>query len=367
MASLTRYLAIFLSLLLVVFLLYTFSSIVAYVLIAWVLSMIGQPSMDFLRKVRIGKFKIGSNLAATITLLIFFVTIGTVGGIFVPLIVEQAGNIIGVDYNAIAKALEEPINQFFTKIRSYGISTGTETPAEQLQSAFGDFFRPAAIGNFFGSIISAAGNLLISIFSITFITFFFLKDEGLFKKVVSTLLPSKYEQNMKNAISETSRMLSRYFGGIILQVSIITLFVWIALSVLGVKNALLIGLFAALINVIPYIGPMIGAGFAVFLTISSNLDLSFYEEMWPLILRVIGVFAAMQLLDNFVLQPFIFSKSVLAHPLEIFIIILMGAQINGIVGMVLAIPAYTVIRVVAKNFLSEFRIVKKLTKSMETN
>ena len=147
--------------------------------------------------------------------------------------------------------------------------------------------------------------------------------------------------------------------------TIITIFVSVFLSILGIKNALLIGFFAALINVIPYLGPMIGAAFGVFITISSNLDLEFYNEMLPLLVKVVIVFASMQMLDNFLLQPFIFSNSVLAHPLEIFIIILVGAKLGGILGMVLAIPVYTVLRVVARVFLSEFKIVQKITGGMQ--
>ena len=365
MTKITRYTAIGISLLLIGFLLYTFSTIVVYILVAWVLSMIGQPLMKFFRnKLRFGKFRAGANLSAASTLVIFIVVLGGLGGIFVPLIVEQAGNLMGVNYNEIASALEVPINQIYDKIRSYGFSTEIGTPAEQLQAAFGSLLSPQAIGQFFGSAVSAAGNILVSFFSIIFITFFFLKDEGLFIKVIEILVPFKYEENVRNAIFDTSKMLTRYFGGILIQMTVITLIIWIGLSILGVKNALLIGFFAALINVIPYVGPLIGSIFAVLLTISSNLDLSFYNEMLPLLLSVFGVFAIMQLVDNFLLQPLIFSNSVLAHPLEIFVVILMGAQINGIVGMVLAIPAYTVLRVIAKNFLSEFRIVKKLTQSM---
>ena len=71
------------------------------------------------------------------------------------------------------------------------------------------------------------------------------------------------------------------------------------------------------------------------------------------------------MLDNFILQPFIFSNSVRAHPLEIFIVILMGATVNGVLGMVLAIPTYTVLRVLASVFFSEFKIVKSITGRME--
>ena len=138
----------------------------------------------------------------------------------------------------------------------------------------------------------------------------------------------------------------------------------VALSLLGIKNALLIGFFAALINVIPFIGPAIGATFAIFVTISSNLNLDFYTEMLPLIASVVAVFAVMQLTDNFVLQPYIFSNSVLAHPLEIFIVIMIGAKIAGVMGMILAIPGYTVIRVIASVLLSEFKIVQQVSDRM---
>ena len=154
MTKITRYTAIGISLLLIGFLLYTFSTIVAYILVAWVLSMIGQPLMHFFRnKLRIGKFRAGENLSAALTLIIFIIVLGGLGGIFVPLIVEQAGNLMDVDYNEIARALEEPINQIYDKVRSYGVTTGIGSPAEQLQAAFGSLFSPKAIGNFFGSAV----------------------------------------------------------------------------------------------------------------------------------------------------------------------------------------------------------------------
>lgn len=217
----------------------------------------------------------------------------------------------------------------------------------------------------FTSIISLAGNLLIGIFSIIFITFFFLRDNDILTNFIVLILPNIYEARIREAVEDITEMLSRYFTGILIQISLITIFVSIGLSILGVKNALLIAIFAALINVIPYLGPLIGAAFGVLITISSNLDLSFYSEMLPLIGKVVFVFGCMQMLDNFLLQPFIFSNSVKAHPLEIFLIILVGAQLAGIPGMILAIPTYTVVRVIAKIFLSKYRLVKKITEKMD--
>lgn len=182
---------------------------------------------------------------------------------------------------------------------------------------------------------------------------------------VASLMPQEYDGRTRRVIDEVSELLTRYFGGVLVQITLITFLLSGLLTLVGVRNAFLIAFFAALINVIPYIGPIIGMVFGVLMTISSSLDLDFYSQMLPLIWRVVGAFAFVQLLDNFIFQPFILGSRVLAHPLEIFIIVMVGAKIGGIPGMVLAIPTYTVLRVVARVFLSEFTIVKKLTRRME--
>lgn len=360
----SRYIALGLSILVVAIIFYYFSDIVGYVLVAWVLSMVGQPLMRLFSRIKIGKYRAGPTFCAVLTLFCYFIFFGALIGLFVPLIVEQARNLAGVDYNAIAKALEEPLSQ----INNWGLEIGLiqpgESPTEQVQQTLKGWFEPGKIGNFFGSLLSVAGTLVLNLFSVIFITFFFLKEQGLFVDFLLALVPNEYEAQVKHAVDDISKLLTRYFGGVLIQITVITLFVSILLGLFGVKNALLIGFFAAIINVIPYLGPLIGMTFGIFITISSNLDLQFYTEMLPLLLRVVAVFGALQMLDNFLLQPYIFSNSVLAHPLEIFIIILVGAKLNGVVGMILAIPAYTVIRVIARGFLSEFKIVKKITDGM---
>ncbi|MEM9918841.1 MAG: AI-2E family transporter [Bacteroidota bacterium] len=364
MNNFSRYVAIGFVLLVVGVVFYYFSSIVAYVLIAWVLSLIGQPLMRlFQKEIKMGKFRwrMGPNLASVLTLVCFFVLTFLLFYMFVPLVIEQARNLATVDYTAIANALQEPLGQINERLIEWGLTSANQSAEAQLQEALQGRFEPSMIGNFFGSIVGAAGNLIFAIFSIVFITFFFLKEQGLFVNFLVAIAPNRYEDRIRHGLKSITSLLTRYFGGILLQSTVITIFVSVLLGLLGIKNALLIGFFAGVINVIPYLGPLIGAAFGIFITISSNLDLDFYNEMLPLLLRVVLVFGAMQMLDNFVLQPFIFSNSVLAHPLEIFIIVLVGAQLDGIVGMVLAIPVYTVLRVIARVFLSEFQVVQKLT------
>ena len=349
-------------------LIYYFSSIVAYVIVAWVLSMVGQPLMRFFQeKLRYKHFSIGPNMAAVLVLLVYFIIVALLFLLFVPLIVTEANHLAAADYSSIAKTLEEPLNQFNNWLAKYGIATSAPSAEDQLQNAFKleQWFNPGKIGNVFTLILSTAGSMIMAVFSIVFITFFFLKEQGLFTNFLVAIFPNRHEANIRHSMSEVSRLLTRYFAGVLLQITIITLFVWIGLSILGVKNAILIAFFAALINVIPYLGPIIGAVFGIFITISSNLEVDFYAVLLPLLGKVAIVFALMQMLDNFVLQPWIFSNSVLAHPLEIFLVILMGAQVGGVVGMVLAIPSYTVLRVIARSFLSHFKIVQSLTKGMD--
>lgn len=364
--KISRLIAIIVSLLVVGYLIYFFSDIVSYVLIAWVISMIGAPLMTFLlEKAKLNKLKYGATLSAFITLFAFIIGLVTLFSVFVPLIVQQARNLANVDYYSLSQSLEEPLNQIGQALYKWGLINDIDEPAVQLSEMFHSWFQASIISDVFGSLVGFAGNLLIAVFSVLFIAFFFLKENGLFSNAMKALVPTEYEDKTVHAIDEMSYLLTRYFGGIVIQISIITLIVFLGLSILGVEYALIIAFFAAIINVIPYVGPIIGASFAVAVTLSSGLDLDFYNQTMPLLFKVVIVFGVMQMIDNFLLQPFIFSNSVKAHPLEIFIVILIGAKLGGILGMVLAIPGYTAFRVIAKVFLSEFKVVQKITSRMK--
>jgi len=355
-----RFLLILIPLSLAFLVLYWLSDIVTYILISWVISMLGSPIMDLLRKKgKLSKYAFGDALYAMVTLILMISLLTGIGVIFVPIIIEQAANLSQVDTNAILGALEEPMNALMSNLQSMGLVAQESNPEKQAQEELIKWFEPAKISQFLGSFFSIASNLMIGIFSVLFISFFFLKEQGLFTKMLYTLTPNSIENKVRVAVEDISALLTRYFGGIVIQISIIAIYLSILLSLVGVQNALLIAVFAAFINVIPYLGPLIGAIFGVMLTITSSLDLDFYTQMLPLLIKVVLSFMSMQLLDNFVLQPIIFSNSVRAHPLEIFLAIMIGAKVGGIGGMILAIPAYTVIRVIARTFLSEFELAQK--------
>ncbi len=402
-----------------------FSDIVMYIILAWVVSMIGAPLMGFLKKY------LGKTPSALITLFTFVIFFLALIWVFIPPLVNQTRNLAGIDYNKLINSLEEPINDWNQWLIDKGLlpqdtiiptsldldpiveepmnnyierieldtllrgskdssslknialvihikddrnqDIAEEEPSDiqeddhffdRLKKNIYSFLNPAKIPKIFGSIVGFFGNFAIAMMSILFISFFFLKEQGLFIRMLSAIVPDDYEYRTIHAVDESSKLLIRYFIGIVFQITIITLFVSLILSLLGIKNALLIGFFAALMNVIPYLGPILGASFGIIITISSNIGVPFYDDMLPMIVKLIMLFVAMQLFDNFIVQPTIFGKSVKAHPLEIFIIVLVGAKLGGVIGMVLAIPIYTVIRVLAKVFLSEFKIVQKITKSL---
>lgn len=362
MNTISRYITIGLSVIAAIFLIYTFSDIVMFVIISWVLSMLGQPLMRVFRTyLRIGRFRAGKSVSAVLVLLCFIIVLLSVLLLFVPLVIQEADALANLDYNAIGKSLEAPLQQINNWLVQYGIVTESRPPEQIIKDALMAVLNSSSISSFFGSSLSVVSNLLVGFFSIVFITFFFLKEPALFFNFMVALVPAKYEQQMRDVLNDISTMLTRYFGGVALQIFLIAVYVSIFLSILGVKNAILIGFFAALMNLIPYLGPALGGGIGILIAVSANLDADFTTVILPMTIKVLVVFWTVQMLDNYFLTPYIFSNTVLAHPLEIFIIILVGAKVGGVLGMVLAIPAYTVLRVVAREFLSRFKIVKRIT------
>jgi predicted PurR-regulated permease PerM len=359
-----RSLALLVSLFVMAALFWFLSDIVMYAVLAWVVAMLGQPLMRFFQKIKVWKFQVGPNLAAILTLLSFFLSIALLVMLFVPSIIEQVNNLAHVDYAALAKTLEKPLLNLQTKLANYGLMDANVPIEQQLQNRLTNSFEPSTIKNYITSFFSAAGNIGVTIGAVAFISFFFLQQQGLFVNFLSSLMPSQYDEKVKKALSDIAKNLSLYFRGLVLQMLAFSLTVTVALWILGIKNALLIGIFAGLLNVVPYIGPIIGMAFGVIFTISSNLDMDFYDVILPKVIKVVIVFFSCQAVDNNITQPYIFSSTLKTHPLEIFFMVLIGAKIGGVMGMVLAIPGYMVIRTIASVFLSEFHIVQNLRERM---
>lgn len=345
------------------FLAWFFSNIVAYLLIATVVWFMLTPLVNFLDYTSIAGRSLPRWLATLLSMLIFLGVVVGIGLFFIPRAVDQAAVLTQLDVRELLSRLEGPVKSLEATLIKYGVSQNPEAEIETyLKDKVLSFF--GQVGDVFGYVFGLTGNVLVGFFAVAFISFFFLKDESLVKRIVSGATPEKHSEKVRRVMSNAKRLLSRYFIGLLIQVTSISTLVSVGLTVLGIENALLIGLFAGFINVIPYIGPMIGSFFGLFVVFTAHVQSGVDASMGYLLLKVFIVFMIVQALDNFVFQPLIFANSVNAHPIEIFLIIFMAGEVGGIIGMVVAIPAYTLIRIIAKEFFTQFTIVRKLTKNI---
>ncbi len=346
-------------------LMWYFSDIVTYLLVAWVLSLLGRPLMDFFtQKVKIGKFRIGNAGAALLTMAVFFAVLLGLLLIFVPTLVHQANNFATLDYAALGQKLEGPFSYLDAECHRFGILAQGESLAQRTQETLLQWFKPSLVSDMVGAIFSTAGGIVVAVSAISFILFFFLEEKKLFTDIVHSIVPAAYEHKVLQANDESSEALTSYFKGLLLQLVSFSVMITVFLLILGVPNALLIGVAGGLLNVVPYVGPIIGLVFGCFITLSSSLHLE-PQAIGVLLLKVGGAFMMTQAIDNLFLSALIFSKSVKAHPLEIFIVTLVAAKIGGVAGMVVGIPVYTVIRVIARNFFNRFKLVQKLTDHLD--
>lgn len=367
MKATLRNILIFFLIILFLLALWYFRSIVVYILVAGVLSIMGRPLVDLFRKIRIKNLVFPQALAAMLTLLIIWSLIILFFWIFVPLISKQVSFLSTIDSSKVIQLIEQPLARFENLMKTINKDLANEQSIRDfLADKISDILSVQVIQGFIGSSINVLGNLLVAAFSISFITFFFLKDQHLFFESILMWVPDKYVANVSRALYSIKNLLTRYFIGIIIQSTCIMILITTGMTIAGIEfqQAVVMGLIVGVLNVIPYVGPWLGFFIVTVMGIASHINQDFMTVVIPLISYMIIVVAITQLIDNVVFQPVIFSSSVKAHPLEIFIVILAAGFAAGIPGMILGIPAYTVIRVFAREFFYGFKAVQKITSGL---
>ncbi|NVJ89617.1 MAG: AI-2E family transporter [Flavobacteriaceae bacterium] len=349
-----RALVIVIGILILLYFLYKIQSVIIYIIIAGVLSLIGRPLILILRK----KLKFPNTLAVITTMFLMLSILIGIITLFIPLIVEQGKSLSLLHLEQYEQNLEDVIEQLSIYFSSKGIDIIDALKGLDITSQF------KAIPNILNSILESVGSFSIGLFSVLFITFFFMKDSKLLKNGILTLTPTKTESRFSNSLETINDLLSRYFIGLICQISVLFIIYTVILLSFGISHAVVIAFLCALLNLIPYVGPLIGASVMLVLSMTSNIGLDFQSDILPTSLWILFFYTLAQLLDNFVSQPLIFSKTTKSHPLEIFLVIVISGLLFGIVGMITAIPCYTAIKVILKEFLSENKIVKSLTKNI---
>jgi predicted PurR-regulated permease PerM len=230
--------------------------------------------------------------------------------------------------------------------------------------------NPAIFSSVIGSAASFLTSFGVGLFSVVFIGFFFIKDDGLFTNIVCAIVPDKHEKTTERAISDIGYLLSRYFIGVLLEVAGVALVNFIGLTLiakLGFNASLGIAFLTGVFNIIPYVGPLLGGALGTVLGLvlkySSASPIGLDVNFWVFTAILIAIFGFAQLVDNFLYQPVIYSTSIKAKPLEIFIVLLIVGHIGGPLAMIIAIPCYTVARVIAFRFFRHIKPIKRLIPS----
>ncbi len=331
--------------------------VVVYVAAAAILAILGRPLVRVISSVTLAGRRVSRGVAAAVTLVAIWIIAGGLLSLFAPLVLNKVYELANLDWSAITQM----VRQWLISAESY-IESNLPIDLPSLELMLKDrvwsLFTPEMLEGVAGYVLSAA----IAFFSISFITFFFLKEDGLFYKGVALFFPDKYHENVYRALDSITKLLSRYFAGLFVESLMLMTVVSVVMMLFGmaVSDALIIGLIMGVMNVVPYAGPVIGALISMMLSMLAPIDGNMLFTVAVLVSTIIVV----KLIDDFIIQPTLYSERVQAHPLEVFLVILVAGYIGGVWGMLLAIPLYTILRVFAREFLSEYSIVQKLTNQM---
>lgn len=348
-----------------------FRSILAYILIAVVVSLIAKPLMGMLQKLNIkGRRAPDWVLAAFSIIAVMGVLISIVTAV-IPIISSLVKDISMVNIESAARGISVPLAELNEFLRNYFPQLGSDFRIEiTILNELKNLFDASAFSTVLGSAASFITSLAIGIFSVVFIGFFFIKDDGLFTEIVCALVPDRHEATTQRAISDIGHLLSRYFIGVLIEVAGVALINFLGLlfiAKLGFNGAISIAVMTGMLNVIPYVGPLIGGVLGTILGIvlkyTSVTPIGLNVNFWVFTIILIAIFSFTQLVDNFLYQPLIYSTSIKAKPLEIFIVLLIVGHIGGPLAMIVAIPCYTVVRVIAFRFFGHIKAIKRLIPS----
>lgn len=341
-----------------------FSNVLLYIILALVVSLISKPLVRLMSKVSIkGK-------SAPKWLLSLFSIFLVIGGLMLIVIqvIPVVINIVNEasffsDMNSLDGSIADTVNGW-----AVSVVPGVDEDFDAI-SVLLNYLKTSVSGSsvtgFLGSVASVVVDLAIGLFAVVFISFFFVKDEKLFVKIVAAIVPDRIEKSVTEAIGSIEYLLSRYFVGLLFEMFCVAVFNFLGLwliAQISVEYALGIAFIAGILNIIPYIGPLIGEalGVVLCLVLKYGVGIGLGVNIWIFALIVFAIMLGVQLIDNFVLQPIIYSTSIQSTPLEIFIVILLAGHIGGIIGMLAAIPAYTVVRVIAGSFFYDKKVVQRL-------
>ena len=346
-----------------------FRSVLVYVLAAFVVSLLGQPIMRLFRKFKFKGKGLPDSVLAVLTIVVILLSVSLLVTQLIPVVLHilrdaSAMNAQDVPYNSLLDQINDGLIGVFPSLgKDFNLVSFL---LEQIRSVV----SLSNVSSLIGSVASVAADVAVGLFSVVFISFFFIKDGQLFGKIISALVPDNIEASVQKTIDEITRLLSRYFIGLVIEVMGVIVVDFLGLwliAQIGADYAIGIAFIAGVLNVIPYVGPLIGEVIGVLLCVvlKYGAGVGLAVPIWAFALIVLAVMLLAQLIDNFVYQPIIYSTSIKSTPLEIFIVLLLAGQIGGTAGLLVGIPVYTVVRVIAARFFYNHKTVRRLMPDIE--
>ncbi len=367
--KLSRYIIYSVATVLILALCWYFRSVILYIVLAAVVSLLGKPVMNLLRKMNFRGKELPDWLMAVITLCfilsVFLVILTQVIPVVASIVQTITDNYSSSDYSLPVESFMVTVDNINAWLISHFPQFG---PDFRIENSVGAFIRRVFDLGSITSAIEYIASFFVSfgvgIFSVVFISFFFVKDPMLFRKIIGAIVPDRIELKVIDAIGDIEHLLSRYFVGLLIEVLGVALLnflgLWIVAGI-GMNAALGIAFITGIMNIIPYVGPLVGTVLGTILSTVLKFSVAGVSgHFWGFIILLVAIFMITQLVDNFLFQPLIYSRSIKSSPLEIFIVLLIAGNLAGVFGMLVAIPAYTVVRVVAGHFFSEVKAIHRL-------
>ena len=340
-----------------------FKSVLVYIIVAFVVSLLAQPLMRLMRKVKIRGKSLPNGLLAIVSIVVILGLLILVVTQVIPVVTRIVRDAAVLNSATASSNPLDRVNDWIVSLfPGLGPDFNVITVLMDKLKEVADFSNVTAV---ISGVTSVVTGLVVGLFSIVFISFFFVRDETLFRKIVCALVPDRMEGKMAKSLGDIEGLLSRYFVGLLVEMTGVALLDFLGLWLiarLGFTNALGIAFIAGILNIIPYVGPLLGevVGVVLAVILKYGAGVGLPVNIWVFALIVLAIMLTTQFVDNFVYQPLIYSTSIKASPLEIFIVILLAGHIGGVVGMLVAIPAYTVVRVIASRFFPDVKLVKRL-------
>lgn len=321
-------------------LLWYFSLLVLYLIVGLVIAYLMKPLVD-----RIQGFGVRRVPAIFLCFVLAFGVVSVLITSLVPFFGTQISEVT-------QQITEEKVDQWAisieTQLRQRIPAIGEGTVIEGVRRISSTLFQEQQFTQLVESLLGVFTDIFYAILVIPFVAFFFLRDSTKISSNILRMVPNKYFEVTLSIIEKIETNLGRYLRGLLLQCTYVAIVASVLLSFTDLNYALVVGIFTGVANSIPYFGPFMGLIAGSLVAIAQTGDFS----LIPGILIAMGI---TQMVDNILIQPLIFSKAAQTHPLVILFVVLIGAQLAGIFGMLIAIPLTTTVLVTIEQVLWSLR------------